>query len=417
MQQFEPQKSPTQSTSAQIEFYRPIEALSILAGTNAPGNEAYKKLEGALSTLPGFLRISESALTEAAKKFEHVVNITGFSGQEVHPGQIELLKVAYEAIFFDKGWRKEDTMLISGGTALGVPHSAVPYLATELGYTAFGVMALPGVAYTMSPGYRAICAENSWVNWGDEAETMAKVSNATLLVGGGVQALGDALKSLRDGEPIAIIVNAFNGMARIEYEQNGLHGDAILRSKNELRPAAKVAHVSDLKTSVTNWLQSQKQSEEAAQTAKVTGLPVSGLVTEIKGGVRRACAQDLMYFAITGDAELLPKEYRPETAEQTEALRSDLVAHLDLYYLLDDPHEGVLAAAVLRLNDALKLENIEILGQVIDHAVEHDVHNPVTGNFGPPTLGAKTPKELARRLKDKLTQRLQDGNVNQLKAA
>ncbi len=396
-----PQKDPIQ-----LEYFRPIESFAQLSSGMDPNSLEFAQLREKLEQQPGFMCISPAELTQLASLFDNRINITGFSGQGVHPGQEALLKQALRAIVEDMGWDRQHSMMISGGTPIGIPHVAISYLQGELGYTSVGIMAFPGIPYGLTPGYTVICADPSWKNWGDETETMGKIANRTIVAGGGTQALRDALIALRDDEPIAVIANSYSMQGKIEFELNGKRGDVII-SNLPAQEYSPMIDLKDLRERVATQLQKNGVSELELETLRVTSLPVSGLVTEVKNGERRACSQDLVYFAITGNGNLLPEEFRPNTLDATETLREKLVKQLSIYYMLDDPYEGLSNSGVAKLNHALELKHLPILDRIIDHAVEHDVHNSKTGHFGPACLNATSPQELAGVLKSALRERLQ----------
>jgi len=229
-----------------------------------------------LQGLRGFFQISPADLKSLVARFPFSVNITGFSGQGIHVGQREMLGDALSIIASDQGWNPRNTILISGGTALGTPHLAIEKLANDLGFPAAGVMAAPGVKYPLSRGYLCICVDPTWTNWGDETKTMGDVSNTTLLMGGGAQALSDALYAAKDGEKIVMIVNAYNNMAKIAYRIDEKRGDVMVDlGKSAINPLLQMA---DIHEKVRAQLSAAGVSDEELAQLKITDLPVSGLM-------------------------------------------------------------------------------------------------------------------------------------------
>ena len=150
------------------------------------------------------------------------MNCTGYSGQGVHTAQRELIREAFASILKDQGWDPDETLLISGGTAVGIPDEFISSLTGD-GYHAAAIMALPGIAYPLTPGYSLVCTQDNWTNWGDEVATMAKVSTETVVAGGGAQALTDALHAAQDGE--LIFINGMferSGNGQLELTNQGL---------------------------------------------------------------------------------------------------------------------------------------------------------------------------------------------------
>lgn len=385
---------------SQIEVYAPTNSLAILAKGKAPDSPEYAQLKEKLERFPPFLRISEAGLYQMCSRYQHVVNITGFSGQGVHLAQQPLLAHAFMAIMMDNGWDKRDTLIISGGTALGIPDVAIRSLAGKHGYNAVAVMAQGGVAYPLTPGYSCVCMEDGWVNWGDETQAMAKAGNATILTGGGVQALHDALiASGQDGEEVAVVLNSYNQLGRIPYCVNGKNADLILSADSVPKLNDGIISLHSMKQKVEDSLVTLGAGPRDTKIVQINGIPVNGLVTEVRKDERRTCAQDLLYFVLTGNDKLLPDDFRQTSRRGCERLRRRVLKRLDLYYLLDDPSEGLLGSSVIKVNDVFDGGSSTVIDKIIDHAVEHDVYNPKHECFGPSALGAKHPSELAAILK------------------
>ncbi len=401
-----PESGPQRSESFVLQFFRPIDALETLGVGLDQQSPKYLKLKQELESLPGFLRISENEMRNFAGRFEHVVNITGYSGQGVHKSQRQLLEVALLEIMHDKGWDRSKTLLVSGGTALGTPDAAIRFLSGKQGYTSLAIMALPGLRYPLSPGYSCVCIDDEWLEWGAEVDAMSEVSTATIVAGGGSQALEDALCSLEQEENVAVVINAYNNLARIEIQLDGKQSDVIIPTQELKSEGAAPLNIALIQTAVRKKLSEQGITDETLDTLRIQSLAISGLVTESRKGERRACAQDLMYFAITGNYELLPEAHRPASLSAAQKLQNKIMEKLDLYYLLDDPYEGVAQSAVFKLNDVLHTSFSGMLDQIIDHAVRHDIYDPKSGCFGPSALGAGNPEELARILKASLQTKL-----------
>ncbi len=382
-----------------VTYFRPSEAVAVLRGNLSEQDPKAQALMQRLDDLPGFMRIGAAELEQYAANFPQRVNITGYSGQGVQGVQAENIKAALELIAREQGWDRRNTLIISGGTDVGIPDLAVTHLGASRGFPAVGITAFPGVEYSMSRGYQFICTDEKWMSWGAEAKTMGDVANITLVAGGGGQALVDALLAVQQKESVIFLSNAYNGMSKISYSINGKAADLLFKTDK----APDLSSPLQIKAAVTEHLIKGGIKPEDLNTLKITEMPVSGLVTEAKNGQRRACAQDLLYFALTANSELLPKEFRPASTEACNKLQQAVLKQIDAYYLLNNADYGANGVQILRLKDAFRSDLLGVIDQTLQHIVRHDIHDTSSGCYGPACLGARNQNELCEILKAGLT--------------